>query len=210
MNTFTFQNQDLEIFHKGNFEPINRQFIHEAKLATNPIMEIQQRYQKLDNDSFFNELKDGMIGAYLGYDLVNTHKHGLDAKKSANEEIYLEVKQVSVSAETWAATFNDTTLDKAQAFMDEKVYLAVGVWAGISDLQFIVYGQHPNIGHYLYRKVLDSKENSRRSTQTISVSKLVKDYGFKIYTPTKTRQELVSELKLRFKKSWWDGAFVDE
>lgn len=210
MSEMKFKNQNLDIFKKGSFEPINRQFIYEANLATRSIMEIQQRYQKLDNDSFFNELKDGMIGAYLGFELVNTHKHGLDAKKSICENIYLEVKQVSVSAETWAATFNDTTLDKAEAFMDEKTYLAVGVWAGISDLQFIVYGQHPAIGQYLYQKVLESKENRRRSTQTIGISKLVKDYGFKIYTPTKTSQQLASELALRFKKDWWSGAFIDE
>lgn len=94
--------------------------------------------------------------------------------------------------------------------MDEKTYLAVGVWAGISDLQFIVYGQHPEIGQYLYQKVLESKENRRRSTQTIGISKLVKDYGFKIYTPTKTPQQLARELALRFKKDWWSGAFSDE
>lgn len=195
-----FQNQDLDIFNKGNFEPINREFIYEARLATQPIMDIQHRYNKLDNDSFFNELKDGMIGAYLGYELVNTNKHGLDAKKSKEEAIYLEVKQVSASSETWSATFNDTTLDKAEAFMDEKTFLAVGIWAGISDLQFIIYGQHPGIGRYLYQKVLDSQEHRRRSTQTISVTKLVQDYNFKIYTPTKTSQQIASELKLRFKK----------
>ena len=95
----TFKNQDLSIFHKGNYQEINRNFILEANHAIQPLVAIQQKYGKLDNDTFFNELKDGMVGAYLGYDLVNTEKHGLDAK-NAEHNHFLEVKQASFSAKS--------------------------------------------------------------------------------------------------------------
>ena len=82
MNNILFKNQDLAIFQKGDYQEIDRDFISEANYAIQPLIAIQNKYNKLDNDSFFNELKDSMIGAYLGYDLINTKKHGLDAKNA--------------------------------------------------------------------------------------------------------------------------------
>ena len=129
----SWKNEKLSIFEKGNFKPLNREFITETINALSPIINIQKKYNKLDNDTFFNELKDSNIGAYLDYGLINTEKHGLDAKK-INEDKWLEVKQVSFSSKSWSATFNDTTLEKAEAFKDIKTLLAVGVWDGISDI----------------------------------------------------------------------------
>lgn len=93
-----FKNQDLAIFNKGDFQPINREFLTETTCAIRPLLEIQERYQKLDNDTFFNEYKDSMIASYLGFDLVNVQKHGFDGKKSFEENVFLEVKQASLSA----------------------------------------------------------------------------------------------------------------
>lgn len=61
------------------------------------------------------------------FELVNTQKHGFDAKKSHHENIYLEVKQASLSAKSWRMTFNDTSEEKAEAFMDKKMFLALSV-----------------------------------------------------------------------------------
>jgi hypothetical protein len=207
----TFKNQDLSIFHKGNYQEINRNFILEANHAIQPLVAIQQKYGKLDNDTFFNELKDGMVGAYLGYDLVNTEKHGLDAK-NAEHNHFLEVKQASFSAKSWGATFNDTTYEKAEAFKDGKLFLAVGVWAGISELLFIVYGQNPLIGQYLQERVDFFKlGNSVRSTQSISVKELVVHYGFKILSPTKNKKEIQAIFRLKYKgNDWWSEAIIDE
>ncbi|MGL2650806.1 hypothetical protein ACQJ55_01605 [Helicobacter pylori] len=47
-----FLNQSLGFF-KGCFEPIDRDFITESYQALKPIEEIQNKYNKLDNDSFF-------------------------------------------------------------------------------------------------------------------------------------------------------------
>lgn len=206
-----FKNQNLDIFHKGNYQSINREFISEANHAMQHLVVIQKKYQKLDNDSFFNELKDGMIGAYLDFDLINIEKHGLDAKSSERNE-FLEVKQVSFGTETWGATFNDTTYEKAEAFEDVKMFLAVGVWAGLSELLFIVYGQNPLIGEYLREKVDYFKAgNSVRSTQTISIKNLVSLYGFKILSPTKTKKEVQNIFRLKYKgEDWWSGVILDE
>ncbi len=199
----SWKNEKLSIFEKGNFKPLNREFITETINALSPIINIQKKYNKLDNDTFFNELKDSIIGAYLDYGLINTEKHGLDAKK-INEDKWLEVKQVSFSSQSWSATFNDTTLEKAEAFKDIKTLLAVGVWDGISDILFLVYGQNFNIGEYLENKVKECNLNSRRSTQTISILKLVKEYNFKIKPINKTRQEVIQLFRLKFNgEDWW-------
>ncbi|GHR99116.1 hypothetical protein VN1281_02580 [Helicobacter pylori] len=147
-----FLNQSLGFFNKGHFEPIDRNFVAESYQALKPIEEIQNKYNKHDNDSFFNELRDSMVALYLDYELINIQKHGLDAKRSSSDE-FLEIKQVSFQSKTWSATFNDTTLEKAKVFCDIKTTLAVGVWNNISNLLFIVYGKHPEMGLYLEQKV---------------------------------------------------------
>ncbi|MCQ2705286.1 hypothetical protein JT126_01125 [Helicobacter pylori] len=48
-----FLNQSLGFFNKGHFEPIDRSFITESYQALKPIEEIQNKYNKHDNDSFF-------------------------------------------------------------------------------------------------------------------------------------------------------------
>ncbi|RCT49213.1 hypothetical protein DTQ32_01675 [Ureaplasma parvum] len=77
--------------------------------------------------------------------------------------------------------FNDTSLEKAKAFSDIKTFLAVGVWDKMADLLFIVYGKKPEIGEYVTKKVCESKQASRRFTQTISVRKLVKIINLKFF-----------------------------
>jgi len=45
-----------------------------------------------------------------------------------------------LSAKSWRMTFNDTSEEKAEAFMDKKMFLVLGVWQGLSELKFIIYG----------------------------------------------------------------------
>lgn len=210
MHQLLFQDRDLDIFRKGDYQPINNDFISEANYAIAPLIDVQNRYKKLDNDSFFNELKDGMVASYLGFDLVNTKKHGLDAKNSLNNT-YLEVKQASFTTSTWGGTFNDTTYEKAEAFKDKKLFLAVALWAGISELQFIVYGQNPAIGEYLKDKVDYFKSGgSVHSTQSISVKDLVNKYGFYIISPTKSKKDVQSIFRLKYRgDDWWSDAIIE-
>ena len=119
-----FKNQDLSLFNKGTYKEIDRIYISRVQNAMFKVMELQEEYGKYDNDSFLNEMKDSMVGMYLGYDFVNTDKHGFDAKRKNYEyDEWLEVKQVSFKSESWQATFNDTTIEKAEAFKDIKLNL---------------------------------------------------------------------------------------
>ncbi len=194
----------FRIFNKGCFEPIDRNFITESYQALKPIEEIQNKYNKHDNDSFLNELRDSMVALYLDYDLINTQKHGLDAKRSSSDE-FLEIKQVSFQSKTWSATFNDTTLEKAKVFCDIKTTLAVGVWNNISNLLFIVYGKHPEMGLYLEQKVKECHNESRRSTQTIGISKLIKEFDFKMKPIDLKGQELINLFNLKFGHFSWEN-----
>ena len=57
------------------------------------------------------------------------------------------------------------------------------------------YGQHKGIGDYLKKKIADfNNQKSKRSTQTIALSKLIFDYDFKILTITKSKEELLQLL----------------
>lgn len=189
-----FLNQSLGFFNKGCFEPIDRNFITESYQALKPIEEIQNKYNKHDNDSFLNELRDSMVALYLDYELINIQKHGLDAKKVQSNE-FLEIKQVSFQSKTWSTTFNDTT----------KTTLAVGVWNNISNLLFIVYGNHPKIGLYLEQKVKECHNESRRSTQTIGISKLIKEFDFKMKPIDLKEQELINLFNLKFGHFSWEN-----
>lgn len=201
-----FLNQELSIFEKGNYEPVNREFLAEMSCAVRPLLNIQKKYQKLDNDTLLNEYRDSLIGLYLDFELINTLKHGFDCKKSEQENIYLEVKQASVSAQNWKATFNDTNEEKAYAFMDKKMFLALGVWQGISELQMIVYGQNRAIGDYLLERIQNRKPNSR-STQGISFESLIQKYNFKI-KPIVEKSEVEKLLVIKYgNKDWWKNAF---
>jgi hypothetical protein len=161
------------IFTKGNFQPVKSQFKEEGIRSLNMLSEFQEKFEMFDTDTTINAIRDTIIADFLSYDLVNTDKHGFDAKKSKTGE-FLEVKNCSVSSQTWGGTWNDTNEEKAIAFGDKRVFTAVAIWRGASDLEFIVYGQHAKLGEYLFSKVTTRKEGSR-STQSISIQKLIKE-----------------------------------
>ena len=194
------QNENLSLFKKGKFMPIDNQFMIEGHEVLQRVQEVQKKFHKEDTDTFINELRDSIAGYTLGFELVNIDKHGFDCKLSEEKECYLEVKSASFIADSWQATFNDTTLEKAEAFKDEKVYLALAVWKDASDLLFICYGQNPAIGEYLEEKVKWFKAgNTVRSTQSISLSKLVFNYGFKILAVNRSKEEIICLLRLKNK-----------
>ena len=195
---YQMENQDLGLFNKGTFSPIDNDFMTEGYAVLQQVKKVQEKYEKEDTDTFINELRDSITGYTLGFNLVNIDKHGFDCKMSENEDIYLEVKSASFSASSWQATFNDTTLEKASAFKDKKVYLALSVWRDSSDLLFICFGQNEGIGEYLEEKVNWFKGgNTVRSTQSIPLSKLVFKYGFKILAVGANKKEVCRILRLK-------------
>ena len=169
----------------------------EGHEALEEVTKIQIKYNKPDTDTFINELRDSIAGYTLGFDLVNVEKHGFDCKRT-DKNIFLEVKSASFSASSWGATFNDTTLEKAESFKDEKVYLALAIWKNASDLLFIIYGQNERIGEFLEEKVRWFKSgHTVRSTQSISASQLINDYGFKILAVNRTKEDVLNLLRLK-------------
>jgi len=206
-----FKNQDLPIFKKGKYVKIDDSFISETVKILQPLYDIQEKYNKHDTDTFINEVRDSLVGRYLGFELINEQKHGFDGKKTETEE-YLEVKQASFSSGTWGGTFNDTNLEKAEAFKDKKTHLVVAIWDGMTELLAMVYGQNPAIGYFLEEAVNRVANTSTRSTQSLSVGKLVKEYGFKIIAPPTKNKEEVRELFISKSSSFRavnSSAFVD-
>lgn len=192
------KDEKLELFKKGKFINIDNDFMIEGHEVLQNVSKIQIKYNKNDTDTFINELRDSIVGYTLGFSLINIEKHGFDCKKSTNEEKYLEVKSANFTANSWQATFNDTTFEKCEAFKDKKLYLALAIWKNASDLLFICYGQNEKIGLFLEEKVKWFKNgNTVRSTQSISLSKLIFDYDFKILSISKTKDELFEILRLK-------------
>ncbi len=190
------------LFAKGNYKRINTNFLVEGHEILEEVSSVQEKWNKGDTDTFINELRDSMAGHYLGYELVNTDKHGFDCKKNEEENIFLEVKSASFVASTWGATFNDTTIEKAKCFQTDQVYLCLAVWKNASNLLFLVYGQNENIGKFLENKVEKflSGEGGVRSTQSISITQLVFDYGFDIVCVNKSKEQVKSMLCLKSRR----------
>ena len=183
------------LFDKGNYKPIDRTMLADCVNIFQKVARLQKKYKKYDMDSFFNEIHDSMVGSFLGFELVNTEKHGFDCKLSSDKNIYLESKVASFNVKDWTATFNDTTYEKADAFKDNRLWLALSVWISVSEPLCICYGQNPMIGDFLREKVDNFKDGQTvRSTQSISFSSLVFRYGFKILTINKSPDELYTLL----------------
>ena len=204
---------DLKLFGKGKFSHIDNEFIAEGVLALRELQKVQERFNKNDTDTFINELRDQIVGHTLGFDLVNVEKHGFDCKMADKKDIFLEVKAASYDSSTWNATFNDTTLEKANCFKSKKLYLALAVWKDASDLLFICFGQNENIGKLLEEKVKWFKAgNTVRSTQSISFSKLIKDFGFKICTVDRSTEDVKKLIGAKFNnlKNIPDNLFINK
>lgn len=170
-----------DLFAKGNFEPINVSFIKESVTALDKISLLQKKYQKPDMDTLLNELHDSIVGKYLGFELINTQKHGFDCKLNITDEIFLESKVVSYASSSWQATFNDTTMDKVEAFRSGKVWLALSLWMSVSDILCICFGNNQNIANILEAGILKHKVGKTvRSTQSISMNRLISEFNFTV------------------------------
>ncbi len=203
----------IDLLKKGNFKPIDNEFLLEGFLALEEVAKVQEKWQKGDTDSFIYEIRDSMVGHYLGYELINTDKHGFDCKLSQDKDVFLEVKAASYDAKTWAATFNDTTIEKAKYFQGDQVYLCLAVWKKASDLLFMVYGKNAKLGYFLEEKVKSflKGEAGVRSTQTVSLGQLIFDYGFDIVC-IKPKNEVKTILKLKSKQFFNipDSCFISQ
>jgi hypothetical protein len=192
----------MSLLNKGNFVEIDNSFLTKSLDIFQNLARIQDQYEKYDTDTFMNEVRDSIAAKYLGYTHINTEKHGLDARrKSINSNYnfdYLEVKTASFDAKSWQATFNDTTLEKADLFSEPNVYIALSVWKSAADLLFVVYGNNRLLGEFLREKVEHFLSgNGVRSTQSVPISKLVNDFGMTVYAVNKTPDELYNLFQMQ-------------
>lgn len=197
----------MTIFDKGNYKTVPTEFRTFGIASLQELSKFQEKFEMYDTDTTINTIRDAVIANYLGFDLLNFDKHGFDAKKS-NGNHFLEVKQCSVSSESWVGTWNDTNEEKALAFSDDRLFTVVAVWKGASDLQFMVYGQHKGLGELLHRLVVNRKEGSR-STQSVSVQKLIKDFNFAVVCPPDKTKEYVLKLLVNYSKTLVDYVELD-
>ena len=192
----------MTIFEKGNYKSVPNEFRTFGISSLEGLSEFQEKYKIFDTDTTVNAIRDAIVANYLNFELLNFDKHGFDAKK-INVEHFLEVKQCSLSSESWGGTWNDTNEEKALAFSDIRLFTVVAVWKGASDLQFMVYGQNPALGEYLHSLVVNRTPGSR-STQSISIQKLIKDFGFSIICPPDKTKEYVLKLLINYSKTLVD------
>jgi hypothetical protein len=197
----------MTIFEKGNYKAVSPEFRSFGIASLEELSKFQEKFEIYDTDTTINAIRDAIIANYLDFDLLNFDKHGFDAKKSHSEH-FLEVKQCSVSSESWGGTWNDTNEEKALAFSDDRLFTVVAVWKGASDLQFMVYGQHKGLGELLHRLVVNRKKGSR-STQSVSIQKLIKDFNFSVICPPDKTKEYVLKLLINYSKTLVDYVKLD-
>ncbi len=183
----------MDIFKKGDYRPIPPSFRAKGIFALEELTKFQEEFDNYDTDTTINEIRDAIVANYLGFDLLNFEKHGFDAKNSKRKK-YLEVKQCSIFSNRLGGTWNDTNEEKAKAFSDKRLYTAVGVWKGASDLQFIVFGQHIELGKYLLKRVRAVANSSTRSTQNIDIAIMIKEWFFFVVVPPDKTKNFVYKL----------------
>jgi hypothetical protein len=189
----------MNIFEKGSYKPIPAEFRTLGISSLEELSKFQNKFEIFDTDITINAIRDAIIANYLNFDLLNFDKHGFDAKKSKLNQ-FLEVKQCSFSSESWGGTWNDTNEEKALAFSDDRLFTVVAIWKGASDLQFMIYGQHKGLGKLLHRLVVNRKEGSR-STQSVSIQKLIKEFNFAIVCPPDKTKEFVYKLIVNYNRN---------
>jgi len=190
----------MNIFQKGDYQKVESSFRMKGIMALEELTKFQIEFDSYDTDTTINEIRDSIVANYLDYDLLNRNKHGFDAKSSITNN-FLEVKQCSIFSKRLGGTWNDTNEEKAKAFSNDKLFTAIGVWRGASNLDFIVYGQNIALGEYLLERVRAVANTSTRSTQNITIEKMIKDYGFNVIaSPDKSKKEIY-KLLIDYKKS---------
>jgi hypothetical protein len=189
----------MDIFQKGNYKSVPPEFRILGITSLEELTKFQNKFEIYDTDTTINAIRDAIVSNYLGYDLLNFDKHGFDAKSSKSGS-FLEVKQCSLNSKRLGGTWNDTNEEKAIAFSDPRLFTVVAVWKGASDLQFLVYGQHQDLGKHLHRLVTSRKPGSR-STQSIGIEKLIKDFNFSVICPPDKQKEYICKLIVNYNKS---------
>lgn len=180
----------------SNFALRSEKKVNDGRNVLNVLSSYQREHNVFDTDRCLNEIRDGIAAGLIGFDRDNIDKNGFDCANSKGE--LLEVKSVNCSSSSWAATFNDTTEKKALSFKEDNVYLQVPLWVSASEMSCFLIGSNPEIGEFLLNKVKHYNENRKniiRCTQSLSITKLYKEFGFKIVSVDYNKEQVVELLK---------------
>lgn len=190
-----------DLFDLNGFEKITKEQLEDGKKVLDMITWYQIKYNEPDTDRAINAIRDGIASSVIGFDLGNTAKNGFDCANSSNGHL-LEVKAINYSAKSWGATFNDTTEKKALTFTDKNVYLQVPLWIEAGEISFFMIGNNSEVGNWLLEKVNHYNKNRKsiRCTQTLPMTKLYKDFGFKIVAVSDTKDKVVKLLQDKYRK----------
>lgn len=159
------------------------------------LSKIQKDYDIKNMHTIFNWYHDGTAGKALGFDQINVGGGGVDCKTS-NNDLFLEVKSIQWDAAGYGASFSDLSPIKVEAFLSDKMYLAVSVFSDINTLQFIVFGQNKYIGKYM-ELILQNKKHCA----IFSIPTLLRRYGFKIL-PISISKEVLVQMMISTNKSF--------
>lgn len=67
---------------------MNHEFMTEGFEVLQKVTKVQTKFNKLDTDTFINELRDCIAGHYLGFDLINTQNTDLTAKLKTSKACF--------------------------------------------------------------------------------------------------------------------------
>lgn len=67
---------------------MNHEFMTEGFEVLQKVTKVQTKFNKLDTDTFINELRDCIAGHYLGFDLINTQKHGFEQNQKQSKLVF--------------------------------------------------------------------------------------------------------------------------
>jgi hypothetical protein len=187
----------------SNFALRSEKKVNDGRNVLNVLSSYQREHEVFDTDRCLNEIRDGIAAGLIGFDRDNIDKNGFDCANSKGE--LLEVKSVNCSSSSWSATFNDTTEKKALSFKEDNVYLQVPLWVSAAKISCFLIGSNPEIGEFLLSKVKHYNENREdiiRCTQSLPITKLYKEFGFKIVAVDYTKEKVVELLKKQYPKAF--------
>ena len=184
------KDQDLALFNHGEFRSTEELPMERMSKCMDELAALMAIMGQTDVNRFTTMYRDAQTGRALGFEMINTTQNGIDCRCNG-VPLYLECKSVSVRETpfyTLSVKFSDTNLEKARSFQDKKNWLAASVWDN-NKLLFIVFGQNREIGDFLMKKV--QEQTSGRSIQGITLSSLIKKYGFKVIAVSSSCDEVI-------------------
>lgn len=192
----------MNILTKGTWIKIKKEFVYDCIPVLEKIKWFQKKYNLEDVDTVINAVRDVTIGNYIKADELNIEKHGLDVKFKNK---FVEVKQAVIinkrdKVREPTATFNDTSLEKCEAFRSNNIFIVLAIWESAADLLAMTFGKTKYFAGYLEDRIKNRKQESR-STQSISLYKLLSEYRSELYCgPGFTPDQVIKRLSVLNKK----------